>query len=401
MHLDSFSLLVAASGLMVLLGSAFLLLWVRDRASRWLLWWGIPMVLNGIGLTLYMRAGWQTDLINIAFGNALRIFTLGCLWYGIRAFEGRRPPWGAITAITCVWLLLCLYPPFLGSMTARIVAVSLLHALICALAVAELWRARGDVLRSRLPTTIAFASYGVMMLVRVCVAGVAPFPVGAGPLDPLWLAAYTWLVVGHGMFAGFFFLAMTMERREAEQRNFAMSDPLTGLMNRRAFGDFAQRLSRRRSGMRESLGLLVLDLDQFKRINDQFGHDVGDRMLKAFAEVSEQAVRPTDQLFRMGGEEFCFVLPETSLDDTIAVAERVRRAFEGVAIDTPAGPASTTVSIGIAVTEFGVDIEVLLAAADAAVYEAKARGRNRVIVADPSILRSGGIAPSVAVRRRA
>ncbi len=179
---------------------------------------------------------------------------------------------------------------------------------------------------------------------------------------------------------------MTMERREAEQRNFAMSDPLTGLLNRRAFGDFAQRMARRRSGLRDAMAVLVLDLDHFKQVNDRYGHEAGDRLLKAFADVAEANVRPSDQLFRMGGEEFCFVLPDTSACDALAVAERIRRAFEATCIDTAIGPASTTVSIGIAATRVAVDMDVLLAAADAAVYEAKARGRNRVVVAEPAAL---------------
>ncbi|MEO7221200.1 MAG: GGDEF domain-containing protein, partial [Devosia sp.] len=151
---------------------------------------------------------------------------------------------------------------------------------------------------------------------------------------------------------------------------------------------------------RDPMALLVLDLDHFKQVNDQHGHDVGDRMLKAFADASKDSVRPTDQLFRMGGEEFCFVLPSTTLDEAVAVAERVRRAFEGVVVETAGGSTGTTVSIGIAATAFAIDTEVLLAAADAAMYEAKSRGRNRVVVAEPSTLTRSepGVIP---LRRRA
>ena len=398
MPLDSFTILVACSSVLVLMGCIFVTLWATDRRATWLLWWGPPLALNGIALVLYMQPDWQLDVMSLMLGNALRIFGVGCLWYGIRSFQGRRPPWAIIIGMTLAWCALCLYPPFVQNMTARIVAVSLMHAVVCLLAVHELWRDRADGLRSRIPTLAAFLSYAVMMLARVALSGTAPFPVGSAPLDATWLGAYTALSVAHALFAAIFFLTMTLERREAEQRNFAMSDPLTGLLNRRAFTDFSQRLSRRRAGLRDPIAMLVLDLDHFKAINDEFGHDVGDRMLKAFSEVSEEAVRPTDQLFRMGGEEFCFVFPDTSLDDAIVIAERIRRTFEGVEIETNSGPAITTVSIGIAMTQYAIDVDVLFAAADAAVYEAKARGRNRVVVAEPATLLQGQI--ETAPRRR-
>jgi diguanylate cyclase (GGDEF)-like protein len=387
LQLDSYTLLVACCGLLVLLGFAFVFVWLRDRQSVWLLWWGLPIAATGAALAFYLRDTWSEDFVAITVGNAARIYAIGCLWYGIRLFEGRRLPWGALTALTALWVALCFCPPFIESLTARVAGVSLILSTICALAAYELWGERDDGLRSRLPLRLIFASGAVLMFIRALISAVAPFPVGATAIDPVWLAVFSYLGVGHILFAAIFFLTMTMERREAEQRNFALSDPLTGLLNRRAFGDFALRMSRRRAGLRDPMALLVLDLDHFKQVNDQHGHEVGDRMLKAFADACEDSVRPTDQLFRMGGEEFCFVLPGTNIDDAILIAERIRRRFEGVGVETPNGPASTTVSIGIAATAFAIDVDTLLAAADAAVYEAKARGRNRLVVAEPSTLR--------------
>jgi diguanylate cyclase (GGDEF)-like protein len=399
-QLDSYTLLVANCGLLVLLGCAFVFIWMRDRRSTWLLWWGIPVIAIGVALASYMPGAHAGDFIPIAFGNAARIAAVGCFWYGIRIFQGRKPIWGSISVLCAGWIALCFYPPFVESLSARIIVASLVTSGLCALSAFELWRDRADGLRSRIPTFAVFCSAAILMFVRAMVSNIAPYPVGALYLDAAWFAVFALLAIGHIVFAAIFFLTMTLERREAEQRNFAMSDPLTGLLNRRAFTDFAQRLSRRRAGLRDPLALLVLDLDHFKAINDEFGHDVGDRMLQAFAEVSEEAVRPTDQLFRMGGEEFCFVFPDTSLEDCIVIAERIRRTFEGVEIDTGAGIAATTVSIGIAMTQHAIDVDVLLAAADAAVYEAKARGRNRVIVAEPSTLLRGQI-EAAPKRRRA
>ena len=186
----------------------------------------------------------------------------------------------------------------------------------------------------------------------------------------------------HAAFFAALVIAMTKERRELEQRNFALRDPMTGLLNRRAFLDHAVRHARRRRPGREQLGLLVLDLDHFKSINDRFGHDVGDRMLSQFADISRQCVRPGDLTFRMGGEEFCFLLPDVDADGARAVAERIRSRFAESAIDVSGVAVRATVSIGIAMADQpGFDLEVLLAGADAAAYEAKARGRNVTVTA--------------------
>jgi len=385
-QLDSFTLLAAGSALLVLLGVIFFFVWLRHRSTPALLWWSFPFVFGGAAALVYLRPHWETDFAIIAVGNAARIFAVGCLWQGVRVFEGRRPALGRLLALCLAWIALCCIPDFVTNMYARVVAASAFMGVLCLLSAYELWRNRQEALASRWPTFAVFVSFAVVMVVRLAIAPWAPFPLGVGPVDGVWLGAFLWLVFAHSACAAVFFLAMTLERREAQQRSFAMSDPLTGLMNRRAFADLAARMDRRRAGARSTMALLVLDLDHFKLVNDRFGHEVGDRMLKAFADVSEANVRPSDQLFRMGGEEFCFVLPETSLKEAIEVAERIRGAVAACPVETTNGPACATVSIGIAATQFAVDVDVLLAAADAAVYEAKARGRNRVVVAEPSSL---------------
>jgi len=385
-QLDSFTLLAAGSSLLVLLGVVFFFVWVRHRSTPALLWWSFPFVFGGAAALVYLRPHWETDFVALALGNAARIFAVGCLWQGVRVFEGRRPALGALFAVCLLWIGLCLIPDFMTSMLARVAGASAFVGGLCAAAAYEIWRNRQEALASRWPAFGVFASFATLMVLRIAVAPWAPFPMGIGPVDPVWLGAFLWLVFGHSVCAAVFFLAMTLERREAQQRSFAMSDPLTGLMNRRAFADLATRMNRRRVGARSAMALLVLDLDHFKLVNDRHGHEIGDRLLKEFADVAEANVRPSDQLFRMGGEEFCFVLPETSLKDAVEIAERIRSAVAASPVETDRGPASATVSIGIAATQFAIDVEVLLAAADAAVYEAKARGRNRVVVAEPGSL---------------
>jgi diguanylate cyclase (GGDEF)-like protein len=385
-HLDSNTIIIAGSTILVLQGFFFLYFWWRDRTALWLLFWAAPLIVGGASLVFYTIPHWQTDAFNIVVGNLIRILSLSALWQGVRMFLGRPVLIWPIVLVSITWLGACLVPAIGGDVVARIVIVSLLNAMFCGLTALELWTRRGDVLPSHRPLMLTFTSFGFIMLVRASLAGVAPFPVGIQPVDTLWLAGFTLLVFGHFAFGAILFFSMTRERREEEQRGFAMSDPLTGLMNRRAFSDFSERMNRRRSGLRRAMALLVLDLDHFKSINDRFGHDTGDRMLKCFAEIAETNVRPSDRLFRVGGEEFCFLLPETTIAEAKVVAERIRQSLELVSIDTALGRAETTVSIGIAATDRDVPIDVLVAAADAALYEAKARGRNRIVTSEPGAL---------------
>jgi diguanylate cyclase (GGDEF)-like protein len=333
----------------------------------------------------YARPGWESDYLAISVGNALRMVAIGGLWTGMRVFYERRPLVWVLAATGILWVVLCLTTGIAQSMLLRVVGVSLVNGLFCFLAAYEIWRGRGEALPSRVALMATFCSFGTLMLLRTVFAGVTPFPFGVLPLDPIWLGGFMFAAFAHSVFAAFLFISMIRERREATQRNFAMSDPLTGLMNRRAFIAYAERSARRRS-TQQSVSLLVLDIDHFKSINDRFGHETGDKMLAVFAATAEASVRPADQLFRMGGEEFCFVLPDTPLHSAIQVAERIRANFELSEVPSAGGAARTTVSVGIAATEHSVDLQVLHAAADAAVYEAKARGRNRVVVAAPGAL---------------
>ena len=176
-------------------------------------------------------------------------------------------------------------------------------------------------------------------------------------------------------------VAMSKERLELEQRTKAQTDPLTGALNRRAFMARGERLISRHSHEDATLSLLFLDLDHFKALNDRFGHSGGDDVLTCFVGLVNSCIRPTDFLFRMGGEEFCCLLPYTGTEQAMRVAERIRQQVEAASVIVAGMPAKATVSIGIASTdEFGYDLDVLIRQADGAVYAAKRAGRNRVEV---------------------
>lgn len=169
-------------------------------------------------------------------------------------------------------------------------------------------------------------------------------------------------------------------RREIEQ--VAQSDALTSLHNRRWFDDAFARQIKRCDEDGTPFCLIMLDIDYFKRINDTYGHIAGDRTLVAVARVLANQLRPMDMLVRYGGEEFTLGLPNTKLDESFAIAERLRRAIEFLALPFRSGEPlpHLTVSIGIAQMQAGQTLEAMVVAADAALYRAKDGGRNRVVI---------------------
>jgi len=162
-----------------------------------------------------------------------------------------------------------------------------------------------------------------------------------------------------------------LERRLLEQ---AITDPLTGAFNRRHMG---RRLAEvLQPGARPSpSSLLLVDVDHFKRINDELGHEAGDAVLKGIVDIIRSRSRKTDQLFRMGGEEFVLLLPETAESDAVAIADDIRQA---IAAATLISGHPVTASIGVGVAEPQDSVESWIKGTDAAMYVAKEAGRNRV-----------------------
>jgi diguanylate cyclase (GGDEF)-like protein len=140
-----------------------------------------------------------------------------------------------------------------------------------------------------------------------------------------------------------------------------------------------ERLLVRARFAREPTALILFDLDRFKNINDRYGHITGDEVLISFCRVATSRLRPNDLFGRVGGEEFASLLPDTGRHDALWLAERVRKAFEASFHTTGQYAFSSTVSVGVAISDDErSDLNALLVAADQALYRAKASGRNRV-----------------------
>lgn len=174
--------------------------------------------------------------------------------------------------------------------------------------------------------------------------------------------------------------------RTAELERLATTDALTGIRNRRYLIERAQQEIARSRRNGRALSLAMLDLDQFKRINDRYGHAFGDTVLTGMCEVVTRVLRPSDTLARFGGEEFVLLLPDTDAEGAHLVAERVRAAIAGLSLVTPEGqPVAVTASLGLSTLGHDADdLDGLLRNADEALYSAKANGRNRVVAAQPA-----------------
>ena len=171
--------------------------------------------------------------------------------------------------------------------------------------------------------------------------------------------------------------------RDANVRLTLMSqtDALTGLDNRRHLEEQLDEMFAHSDRLREPLGCIMCDLDKFKSVNDTYGHQVGDVVLKEFARILKNEAREIDRVGRYGGEEFLVLLPGTVLDAAVTFAERVRKAIEEHTFTFPGGSLRRTVSVGVAGWPHPriKSAEKLVCAADDALYVAKETGRNRVV----------------------
>ena len=179
-------------------------------------------------------------------------------------------------------------------------------------------------------------------------------------------------------------LLSELEEKNRELQELAYYDPLTGLPNRRFFFEHASLIFEEVKRYEKPLSLLVIDIDHFKKINDTYGHDVGDVVLKAFADVLGGIVRKSDICARFGGEEFLVLLPNTDLEGARVLAERIRATVAKKPVEHGSIVIVFTVSIGISQYRKGMqNIDELIKEADIALYRAKEGGRNRVEVFIP------------------
>ncbi len=351
-------------------------------------WWLAGLFLQPFAFILVALRGMLPDLLSIVIGATALAASFACLAIALRSFYGlpeRRMRLSVITAMVCaaaIWFT------FLApDLQARITAIHVLLAVLLGSSARAVFRRGGP--QGRVPriTGALFALVTVVVLLR---AGLeAEWPVAPEALlqaTPVNLACFgSMLLLPQLATVGF--LLMCTDSAQQKLERTARMDYLTGVYNRRAIDDLATRAisAARRHGI--PLAIMIVDLDHFKVVNDEHGHECGDNALVEAVRRMRDIVRNEDLVGRQGGEEFVVVMPDIDLASANAAAERLRRSFSETPMALHDGDAPIevplTISIGVAALEpSDQQFSHLLRRADRALYAAKAAGRNRVMLAD-------------------
>lgn len=358
-------------------GLLLLFSWLQDRSVVALVLWGVAFILVSTGCVLAVTSHSVPMLLYV--GPPLTLSAYGLMWCAARVFEGRRANYPLAFAGALGWLAALQVDGFADDIALRMRTASLMIAAYALMIASEFWRARDKELMSRWPAIVLMLLHAGCFVARTILIEILPFPAGTSTQAIPWFPVGALATLLHNFCLTFLVVNMVKERAELGQRRTALLDPLTGVANRRAFMDLGERSLRRAVAAGQPVALLLLDLDQFKQINDTFGHQTGDRVLCTFCDTATAALRPTDVFGRLGGEEFACLLPGASATEALAIAERIRSSFERRKASESMEHRASTVSVGVATTQdVGGDLTALMGAADRGLYQAKANGRNRV-----------------------
>jgi diguanylate cyclase (GGDEF)-like protein len=370
-----------AGGIVAFSCSLFLLFnWWQDRQNAALFWWGLADYGVGTGVTLLAFNPLLPDYASAFIAPLIFQACASLTWTAAHIFNRGSIKPRPVIALTgfgiFVFIAVNAYSPTL----ATAFSISLKGLLFAAAAV-EFWLSREERLRGR------WLMIGLLLLYSFTIFALLTHmssKIVALPQSPLgWFASVHFVALLFEVASATCLFSMVKERSEAKHKTAALTDPLTGIANRRAFMAFAERAFGRGGRDKNPISLLIFDLDHFKTINDTFGHASGDRALQVFADVLSRVLRPSDFAGRIGGEEFAVVLPGCGIEAAFAIANRVRTAFQGDAYFLDGQHIAATVSVGVASTsDQARSLHEIIVSADAALYEAKSLGRNRVTIAD-------------------
>jgi diguanylate cyclase (GGDEF)-like protein len=376
--LDLHTILAVALVLAVGLGALLLSVWRRDRSVRAFAWWGAAYVIGGSAVSIWIAGGDSLQPFFLHAPAVLMFTGCGAAWNGARVFRGRDfSPLGLYAGALC-WAIVC-------GRSQDGIPPSVLMGLGCLIVSIYIFLTALEFRRDRRKKKAWYGMH-VVPLLHGSVFLLPTFLVLSSPTfsySSTWFSAFSLQALLYGVAAAFFVIILIKDHALDQQKAAALTDPLTGLLNRRGFQEASDRLIGKAAQKGEWVCVLAFDLDHFKGINDRFGHAAGDLALCLFASVAQANIRATDVLGRMGGEEFVAILPN-DIPAALIVAERIRTAFAAAGVEVCGHHMAATVSIGAAAAGDQANLQSLIERADAALYEAKRNGRNRVeIASDP------------------
>ena len=351
----------------------------RDGIGKW----GTAILLETLAWALIAMRGLLPDAISIVVANGLVAASYALMLAALCEFQQRRlPHWQYWLPVILALLLATLLP----DVRSRFIWGGCVYALQMVLIVRALWSDR--VTRSGRAWRLLLGGVAVILLVLalraiVALAGGDLLAMPQSGSHPHWVQIVTFVaLMATSLLGSIGFLLMVKERTDREVMHLAMTDSLTGVPNRRALMEHAERaLAQRHS---RHLALLMIDVDHFKRINDAYGHPAGDEILRQVAGLLAGRLRGGDLVGRYGGEEFCVVALDTDADGAMKLANSLREIIASKVLNTEYGDLPVTVSIGVSYcsTDTERELKDILAEADAALYTAKANGRNQVVRLD-------------------
>ena len=335
--------------------------------------WSASLLIIFVGASLATAAGFLSPFFTIFIARLTLALGLYLTYVGTQRFFGVTPrlrPWLLfIAAMMLVQLWFTFVAP---SFHVRLVLSNLFGAYVLAAHAYLVFKQRSPTF-ARVLTMVVLLIMSAIQLMRLLTSFY--FPLGDDAFDQRSLAQM--FFIGSFVFCVLLFsigtILLASERLHAELEHLATHDSLTDTLTRRSMNEVCEKELARCRRYGRGMALLILDLDHFKQINDNYGHMAGDRVLVNFVTRVKALLRLPDQLGRFGGEEFMLMLPDTSLEDAVLVAERIRE----VCAQSEQQP-TCTVSIGVTTYRHENDtVDALLLRADAAMYQAKTNGRNR------------------------